>query len=259
VPHINVGYQVQNSLAFITLHTQSAGMQTQHYDQEEIAKFEAMAEEWWDPEGKFKPLHLINPLRLDYINRHTPLAKMTVLDVGCGGGLLAEGMAKRGAKVTGIDRSAKALGVARLHSNQSGVAVQYEDNDAETWATTHHESYDAVTCLEVLEHVPNVPRTVAACANMLKPGGSFFFATLNRTPTSYLKAIISAEYILNWLPRGTHEYARFIRPSEMNNALRAAGLEIRDLRGMSYSMLTDRFTLSDDLSVNYLGLAKKPN
>ncbi len=232
-------------------------MQTEHFDQEEIAKFEAMAEEWWDPKGKFKPLHLINPLRLDYINRHAPLAKKTVLDVGCGGGLLAEGMAKRGATVTGIDRSPKALGVARLHGDKSGVAVQYEVNDAETWAKTHHEFYDTVTCLEVLEHVPDVPSTVAACADMLKPGGSFFFATLNRTPTSYIKAIIGAEYVLNWLPKGTHEYARFIRPSEMNNALRTAGLEIRELRGMSYSVLTDRFTLSDDLSVNYLGLAIK--
>jgi 2-polyprenyl-6-hydroxyphenyl methylase/3-demethylubiquinone-9 3-methyltransferase len=234
-------------------------MQTEHFDQQEIAKFEAMAEEWWDPKGKFKPLHLINPLRLDYVNRHAPLAKKTVLDVGCGGGLLAEGMAKRGATVTGIDRSPKALGVARLHSEKSGITVEYEENDAETWVQTHQEYYDTVTCLEVLEHVPDVERTVAACAGMLKPGGSFFFATLNRTPTSYIKAIIGAEYLLNWLPKGTHEYARFIRPSEMNNALREAGLEINELRGMSYSVLTDRFTLSDDLSVNYLGLAKKPD
>jgi len=233
-------------------------MQTEHFDQQEIAKFEAMAEEWWDPRGKFKPLHLINPLRLDYINRHAPLVKTTVLDVGCGGGLLAEGMAGRGAHVTGIDRSPKALGVARLHSDKSGIAVLYEENDAETWAQTHPEVYDTVTCLEVLEHVPDVERTVAACADMLKPGGSFFFATLNRTPTAYIKAIIGAEYILNWLPKGTHDYTRFIRPSEMNHALRTAGLEISELRGMSYAMLTDRFTLSDDLSVNYLGLARKP-
>jgi len=234
-------------------------MQTEHYDQEEIAKFEAMAEEWWDPKGKFKPLHLINPLRLDYVNRQAPLKKTVVLDVGCGGGLLAEGMAERGATVTGIDRSPKALGVARLHSEKSGVAVQYEENDAETWAQTHHEHYDTVTCLEVLEHVPDILSTVAACADMIKPGGHFFFATLNRTPTSYIKAIIGAEYVLNWLPKGTHDYNRFIRPSEMNNALREAGLEIKELRGMSYSILTDRFTLSDDLSVNYLGLAKKPD
>jgi len=233
-------------------------MHAQHYDTSEIEKFEAMAEEWWDPHGKFKPLHRINPLRLDYIGKLIPLQDASVLDVGCGGGLLAENMASRGASVTGIDRSPKALGIARLHSEQSGINVQYIENDAETWAATHAESYDAVTCLEVLEHVPDVPRTVAACASMIKPGGLFFFATLNRTPTAYIKAILGAEYVLGWLPKGTHEYAKFIRPSEMNIALRDAGLEIRDLRGISYAMLSDRFSLSDDLSVNYLGFAVKP-
>ena len=167
-------------------------------------------------------------------------------------------MAARGAKVTGIDRSPKALGVARLHSEKSGVAVEYVENDAETWAESHTEYYDAVTCLEVLEHVPDVPRTVAACAAMIKPGGHFFFATLNRDPTSYIKAILGAEYILGWLPKGTHEYAKFIKPSEMNSALRAAGLEIKELKGLSYAMLSDHFSLSDDLSVNYLGFAIKP-
>ncbi|WP_100266422.1 bifunctional 2-polyprenyl-6-hydroxyphenol methylase/3-demethylubiquinol 3-O-methyltransferase UbiG [Mariprofundus ferrinatatus] len=233
-------------------------MQTQHFDSDEIAKFEAMAEEWWDPAGKFKPLHKINPLRLDYIDREVKLAGKTVLDVGCGGGLLAEGMASRGASVTGIDRSPKGLGVARLHSEKSGVPVQYEECDAETWAESHAGFYDAVTCLEVLEHVPDVPRTVAACAAMIKPGGHFFFATLNRNPVSYIKAILGAEYILGWLPKGTHEYAKFIKPSEMNVALRSADLEIRDLKGMSYAMLSDHFSLSDDLSVNYLGFAVKP-
>jgi len=229
-----------------------------NFDPEEIAKFEAMAEEWWDPTGKFKPLHRINPLRLDYIARQLNMTDATILDVGCGGGLLAEGMAVRGATVTGIDRSPKALAVARLHSEQSAVAVEYIENDAELWAEAHAACYDAVTCLEVLEHVPDVPRTVAACAAMIKPGGHFFFATLNRNPISYIKAILGAEYVLGWLPKGTHEYAKFIKPSEMNTALRAAGLEIKDLRGMSYAMLTDRFTLSDDLSVNYLGFAIKP-
>jgi len=232
--------------------------QTQHFDNDEIAKFEAMAEEWWDPTGEFKPLHKINPIRLDYIDRQVKLASATVLDVGCGGGLLAENMATRGAKVTGIDRSPKALAIARLHSEQSGVPVEYVENDAETWAESHAEYYDAVTCLEVLEHVPDVPRTVAACAAMIKPGGHFFFATLNRNPTSYIKAILGAEYILGWLPKGTHEYAKFIKPSEMNSALRGAGLEIKDLKGLSYAMLGDRFSLSDDLSVNYLGFAIKP-
>jgi len=232
--------------------------QAQHFDSDEIAKFEAMAEEWWDPTGKFKPLHKINPIRLDYIDRQVKLATATVLDVGCGGGLLAENMAARGAKVTGLDRSPKALAIARLHSEQSGVSVEYVENDAETWAENHAEHYDAVTCLEVLEHVPDVPRTVAACAAMIKPGGHFFFATLNRNPTSYIKAILGAEYILGWLPKGTHEYAKFIKPSEMNSALRTAGLEIKDLKGLSYAMLSDRFSLSDDLSVNYLGFAIKP-
>ena len=232
-------------------------MGKEHFDPEEIAKFEAMAKEWWDPRGKFKPLHMINPLRLDYINRQAGLRGKVVLDVGCGGGLLAEGMARRGASVSGIDRSPKALGVARLHSQQSGVAVEYEENDAETWAKEHAEGYDIVTCLEVLEHVPDVSSTIKACAAMLKPGGHFFFATLNRTPTSFLKAIVGAEFILGWLPRGTHDYDKFIRPSELNQAIRGAGLETRELRGMSYSLLTDRFTMSDDLSVNYLGVAIK--
>lgn len=231
---------------------------TQHFDSEEIAKFEAMAEEWWDKTGKFKPLHKINPLRLDYIARQAPFTGISILDVGCGGGLLAENMALRGATVTGIDRSPKALGVARLHSEKTGVAVEYIENDAENWAENHSESYDVVTCLEVLEHVPDVPRTVAACAAMIKPGGHFFFATLNRNPVSYIKAILGAEYILGWLPKGTHEYAKFIKPSEMNNALRLAGLEMKDLKGMSYAMMTDHFSLSDDLSVNYLGFANKP-
>jgi len=229
-----------------------------HFDAEEIAKFEAMASEWWDPTGKFKPLHKINPLRLDYIARQLSLPDAKVLDVGCGGGLLAEGMAGRGACVTGIDRSPKALGVARLHSEQAGVAVEYVENDAETWAESHQGHYDAVTCLEVLEHVPDVPRTVTACASMIKPGGHFFFATLNRNPVSYVKAILGAEYVLGWLPKGTHEYAKFIKPSEMNAALRSADLEIKDLRGISYAMLSDYFSLSDDLSVNYLGFAIKP-
>lgn len=234
-------------------------MATTHtFDHHEIAKFEAMAAEWWDPTGKFKPLHRINPLRLDYIGRAVDLPESNVLDVGCGGGLLAEGMAAKGAKVTGLDRSPKALGVARLHAEQSGIAVSYEETDAETWAADHMGAYDVVTCLEVLEHVPDVPRTVAACAAMLKPGGHFFFATLNRTPEAYLKAILGAEYILGWLPKGTHEYAKFIRPSELVGALRQAGLEVRDMQGMSYSLLADRFSLSTDLSVNYLGMAVKP-
>ena len=230
----------------------------QHFDPSEIDKFEAIAAEWWNPDGRFKPLHRINPLRLDYIAGHVELANAKVLDVGCGGGLLAEGMAQRGADVTGIDRSQKALAVAEAHAGRSGVNVHYENSDAETWAEDHTTCYDVVTCLEVLEHVPDVPRTVAACAAMLKPGGAFFFATLNRTPKSYVMAIIGAEYIMGWLPKGTHQYSHFIRPSEMVSAIQAAGLKPEDMRGMSYRMWLDRFVLSRDLDVNYLGMARRP-
>jgi len=233
-------------------------MTDKHYDPEEIAKFEAIAAEWWDENGRFKPLHRINPLRLDYIDDALKLHGKKVLDVGCGGGLLAESMAERGAKVTGLDRSPKALGVARTHAEKSGVLLEYIESDAETWAQDHCGYYDAVTCLEVLEHVPDVPRTVAACATMIKPGGLFFFATLNRTPMSYLKAIIGAEYIMGWLPKGTHDYAKFIRPSEMHAALNQSGLDVQDICGMEYALLQDKFTLSSDLSVNYLGVARKP-
>jgi len=231
-------------------------MTNKHYDPEEIAKFEAIANEWWDPKGRFKPLHRINPLRLDYIDQHASLAGKKVLDVGCGGGILAESMAQRGAMVTGLDRSPKALGVARTHAEQASVALDYVETDAETWSLDHRHAYDVVTCLEVLEHVPDVIGTVKACAEMLKPNGFFFFATLNRTPMAYIKAILGAEYVLGWLPKGTHEYSKFIRPSEMKTALNAANLNMEDIRGMSYSMLSDEFSLSHDLSVNYLGVAR---
>lgn len=231
----------------------------QHFDPQEIDKFEAMAAEWWDANGKFKPLHRINPIRLDYIAASVDLPSAHILDVGCGGGLLAEGMAGMGARVTGIDRSPKALGVARLHAANSGTDVEYAEADAETWALEHAGSYDVVTCLEVLEHVPDVCRTVQACSTMLKPGGHFFFATLNRTPQAYLKAIIGAEYVLGWLPKGTHRYDKFIRPSELHQACRDAGLQVEEMRGMAYQLFADRFELSGDMSVNYLGRARKPD
>lgn len=229
-----------------------------HFDSEEIKKFEAMAEEWWNPAGKFKPLHRINPVRLDYIDARATLRGAHVLDVGCGGGLLAEPLTDHGAITTGIDRSEKALAVARIHAEKTGVNVQYETSDAQIWATDHAGRYDVVTCMEVLEHVPDAPGTIAACAAMLKPGGRFFFATLNRTPQAYVKAILGAECVLGWLPKGTHRYAMFIRPSEIYAACRMARLDVTDLHGMSYRMLTDCFELSDDLSVNYLGYAVKP-
>lgn len=233
-------------------------MSSIYVDPEEISRFEAIAAEWWDPDGRFKPLHQINPLRLDYIAQRINLAEARVLDVGCGGGLLAEGMASRGADVTGIDRSPKALSVASVHAKSAGIVVDYQENDAETWAQTHEGFYDVVTCLEVLEHVPDVSRTVAACADMLKPGGLFFFATLNRTPESYIKAILGAEYILGWLPKGTHQYKKFIRPSEMVTAIRSAKLQEQDIQGMTYALLSGQFSLSIDLNVNYLGFARKP-
>jgi len=227
-------------------------------DPDEISRFEAIASEWWDPSGRFKPLHQINPLRLDYISQRIDLKDIKVLDVGCGGGLLAESMAERGAKVTGIDRSPKALSVASVHASQSGIEVDYQESDAETWAEKHQNTYDVVTCLEVLEHVPDVKRVVAACETMLKPGGLFFFATLNRTPECYLKAIIGAEYMLGWLPKGTHQYQKFIKPSEMIDATRSAGLLEQDMQGMSHSFFTGTFALSQNLNVNYLGFAQKP-
>jgi len=228
-----------------------------YFDSKEIDKFEAMADGWWNPNGKFKPLHRINPIRLDYINNHIKLKDAHVLDVGCGGGLLAEGMADRGAVTTGLDRSEKALTIARMHANNMNVNVQYEASDAQTWAMEHADAYDAITCMEVLEHVPDVPDTVAACASMLKPGGYFFFATLNRTLQAYIKAILGAEYVMGWLPKGTHQYAKFIRPSELHAACRMTRLDVQGLCGMSYRILTDNFELSDDLAVNYLGHAIK--
>lgn len=229
-----------------------------HFDPGEIKKFEAMAEDWWNPSGAFKPLHRINPIRLDYIASHTTLGDAHALDVGCGGGLLAEGLAGNGAITTGIDRSGKALTVARIHAEGTGMNIQYEASDAQTWAADHADEYDMITCMEVLEHVPEMSGTITACSAMLKPGGLFFFATLNRTPHAYVSAILGAEYVLGWLPKGTHQYDKFIRPSEMYAACRMSRLNVQDLRGMSYRMLMDCFELSDDLSVNYLGYAIKP-
>ena len=222
-------------------------------DPAEIAKFEALASRWWDPQSEFKPLHEINPLRLGYIEQRCGgLAGKAVIDIGCGGGILAESMAIKEAKVTGIDMGKAPLSVAKLHGLESGVHVDYQQITAEQMAEQHPAQYDVVTCMEMLEHVPDPSSVIAACAQLVKPGGTVFFSTLNRNPKSYLFAIIGAEYLLRLLPKGTHDYAKFIRPSEMEGWARRAGLKMRDLTGMSYNPLTQHYSLGKDLDVNYL-------
>jgi 2-polyprenyl-6-hydroxyphenyl methylase/3-demethylubiquinone-9 3-methyltransferase len=227
-------------------------------DPAEIAKFEALAARWWDPQSEFKPLHDINPLRLDYIDaRCGGLAGKTVLDVGCGGGILAESMAALGANVTGIDLGEAPLSVAKLHGLESGIDVDYQRISAEQMATQHPARFDVVTCMEMLEHVPDPASVIDACAQLVKPGGAVFFSTLNRNPKSYLFAIVGAEYLLRLLPKGTHDYAKFIRPSELEGWARHAGLKLRDLTGMSYNPLNQRYTLGRNLDVNYLAYCTK--
>ena len=218
----------------------------------ELEKFSQLAHRWWDPGSEFKPLHEINPLRLDYIDRLADIKDKTVLDVGCGGGILSESMAVRGAKVTGIDLGDKALKVARLHLLETGQQVEYRKIAVETLATEQPHHYDVVTCMEMLEHVPDPASIVTACARLVKPGGWVFFSTLNRNPKSYLFAIIGAEYMLNLLPRGTHEYTKFIKPSELARMARAAGLGTGEITGMTYNPLTKVYALEPDSSVNYI-------
>lgn len=228
-------------------------------DPQELAKFGELAHRWWDPNSEFKPLHDINPLRLGWIDRSCGgLAGKRVLDVGCGGGLLSEGMAACGAKVTGIDMGEKALGVAKLHMLESGCEVDYRLIAAETLAAESPAAFDVVTCLEMLEHVPDPASVVAACARLVKPGGRVFFSTLNRNPKAYLFAVIGAEYLLNMLPKGTHDYARFLRPAELARFAREAGLEVTEIIGMSYNPLTRTYRLGSDTSVNYLLGAQRP-
>ena len=221
-------------------------------DPQEIQKFSELAHRWWDPTSEFRPLHEINPLRLEWINARVPLAGKQVCDVGCGGGILAESIAKKGATVTGIDLSEKALKVADLHSLESGIKVRYELIAAEELAAREAGQYDIVTCMEMLEHVPDPAAIVQACTKLVKPGGHIFFSTLNRNPKSYLFAIIGAEYILGLLPRGTHDYAKFITPAELSGFARTAGLEVQALKGMTYNPLTKIYSLNQDTSVNYL-------
>lgn len=230
-------------------------METQqqlNVDPAELQKFSSLAHRWWDKNSEFKPLHEINPLRLGFIDQRAGLQGKRVLDVGCGGGILSESMAQKGAEVTGIDLGDKALKVARLHSLESGVSVNYRLVSVEELADEAPESFDIVTCMEMLEHVPDPDAVVQACAKLVKPGGHVFFSTINRNPKSYLFAVIGAEYILNLLPRGTHEYEKFIKPSELSASIRRSGLTVSGLKGMSYNPITKIYGLTDDVSVNYL-------
>jgi 2-polyprenyl-6-hydroxyphenyl methylase/3-demethylubiquinone-9 3-methyltransferase len=224
----------------------------------ELQKFSDLAHRWWDPTSEFRPLHEINPLRLEWINARVPLAGKVVADIGCGGGILAESMAKKGAKVTGIDLSEKALKVADLHSLESGVQVRYEMIAAEQLAARESESYDVVTCMEMLEHVPDPAAIVHACAKLVKPGGHVFFSTINRNLKAYLFAVVGAEYLLRLLPKGTHDYAKFITPAELAQFIRHAGLTLHRLKGLSYNPLTKMYSLNQDTDVNYLVACTRP-
>ena len=234
-------------------------MTTLNADPAELAKFSELAHRWWDPESEFAPLHQINPLRLEWIQGLAPLAGQRALDVGCGGGILADAMARKGASVLGIDLSTKALKVAQLHALEAETPnVSYREVAAEALAAEAPGSFDVVTCMEMLEHVPDPASVVRACATLVKPGGWVFFSTLNRNPKSFLFAIVGAEYVLNLLPRGTHEYRKFIRPSELARDCREAGLEVAHTRGMEYNPLTKRYWLSGDTSVNYMFATRRP-
>ena len=226
---------------------------TQNVDPLELQKFDALASSWWDPEGEFKPLHKINPVRLEYVAQRAELDGRSVLDVGCGGGILTEGLADRGAEVTGIDMAPGPLAVARMHLEKSGLdSVRYLENSAEGLAEDEAASFDVVTCMEVIEHVPDPTSLMRACAKLTKPGGDVFFSTLNRNPKAFLMAIVGAEYVLRMLPKGTHDYERFIKPSELRRWGMEAGLQFRDLAGIQYGPLSGSFTLGDDVDVNYL-------
>jgi 2-polyprenyl-6-hydroxyphenyl methylase/3-demethylubiquinone-9 3-methyltransferase len=221
-------------------------------DPAELDKFSQLAHRWWDPEGEFRPLHEINPLRLEWIDRHAALAGKAVLDVGCGGGILAEAMARRGARVTGIDLADKPLRVAELHLHESRLEITYQLKSAEDLATERPAAFDLVTCMELLEHVPQPASMVAACASLVRPGGQVFFSTINRNPKSYLFAVIGAEYVLRLLPKGTHDYERFVKPSELARWCRDAGLRSEELVGMTYNPVTKVYRLGSDCDVNYL-------
>ena len=228
-------------------------------DQAEVGKFDDLASRWWDPDSEFKPLHQINPLRLDWIDRQAGLAGKKAIDVGCGGGILAESMASRGAEVTGIDMAPAPLQVAKMHQLESGLEVDYRQTTAEQMAAEHAGQYDIVTCMEMLEHVPDPASVVQACRDLARPGGWVFLSTINRNPKSFVMAIVGAEYILRLLPRGTHEYARFIRPSELSAWCREAGLEVKEMIGLHYNPFTDRYSLGPGVDVNYMISCRVPD
>ncbi len=230
----------------------------ENIDPAEVEKFEAMAHRWWDAEGDFRPLHDINPARLGWIAERHPLAGAHVVDVGCGGGLLSEGMARAGAEVVGLDAGKAPLTVARLHALEAGITVDYRQQPAEALAAEAPETFDAVTCLEMLEHVPDPGSVVNACAALAKPGADLFFATLNRNPKAWALAVVGAEYMLGLLPKGTHDYARFIKPSELARLVRDAGLSVVEIAGISYNPLSRESRIDRDVDVNYLLHARKP-
>ncbi|WP_016833085.1 bifunctional 2-polyprenyl-6-hydroxyphenol methylase/3-demethylubiquinol 3-O-methyltransferase UbiG [Herbaspirillum lusitanum] len=240
------------------MNTTTAPQANVNADPQEIQKFSELAHRWWDPGSEFRPLHEINPLRLEWINARAPLAGKKVIDIGCGGGILAESMARKGARVTGIDLSEKALKVADLHGMESGIQVRYEKIAAEDLAAREPGQFDVVTCMEMLEHVPDPASIVRACTAMVKPGGHVFFSTLNRNPKAYLFAIIGAEYLLRMLPKGTHDYAKFITPAELARFIREAGLELDGFKGLSYNPLTKLYSINQDTSVNYMVACRKP-
>ncbi len=229
---------------------------TPNVDYAEVQKFEDLAHRWWDRDGEFKPLHDLNPLRLDYIERYTFLAGKKVVDVGCGGGILSESLAQSGAEVTGIDMGEAPLSVAKLHQLESNVQIEYRQIAVEDLAEEQPQQYDVVTCMEMLEHVPDPASVIAACAKLVKPDGHLFFSTLNRTTKAWLFAIVGAEYVLRMLPRGTHDHNKFIKPAEMERYLRGAGLKLDDLTGMSFNPLTTSYSLGRDVDVNYLAHAQ---
>lgn len=230
----------------------------QNVDLKELEKFSELASRWWDPNSEFKPLHQINPLRLNWIDERSKLNNKRVLDVGCGGGILAESMAERGASVVGIDLADAALSVARLHALETGAELEYLSISAEDYAESHPESFDVVTCLEVLEHVPHPESTIAACARLVKPGGTLYFSTINRNPKSWLFAIVGAEYVLNLLPKGTHEFKKFIQPAELETFCRSAKISVSDITGLTYNPLSKIYKLENDIAVNYMMQAQKP-